>query len=296
MSSPDSAKITRSASDCFDMLETWDPQAAVTLTFADVFNCESDWSWRSGILRSSDLWYVIDGVGWLREEGKRTRQFVRGGDLVLLQTDHSYVAGHDSRRPLSLIAVYFELLDESGAPIVLDSLQGEIDILHAEAGGFVHDMLLRLVRCLQDGHRNWAEACFQTVVMEIINQRANTWPSGRFGDQARCIARICERIRRRPGEPIRVEALATELGVSAEHFSRLFRRVQGVSPRAFITRTRMDAARRLLLTSSHSIERIAMLLGYDSAFQFSRQFKSRTGIAPSHYRRRQARAAAPLRQ
>ena len=280
------------------MLGAWNPQSAVTLTFADVFNCEPDWSWRSGILRSSDLWYVIDGVGWLREEQSRSaRQIIRGGDLVLLRANRSYAAGHDSRRPLSLIAVYFELLDESGAPIVLGSPRQEIDILHAEASGFVHDVLLRLVRCLQDGRRRWAEACFQTVVMEIINQCANTWPPGRFGDQARRIMQICERIRRHPGEPIRVDALAAGMGVSAEHFSRLFRRVQGLSPRAFITRTRIDTARRLLLTSSHSIERIATLLGYDSGFQFSRHFKARTGVPPSHYRDRgrQALRVAPPR-
>jgi AraC-like DNA-binding protein len=60
--------------------------------------------------------------------------------------------------------------------------------------------------------------------------------------------------------------------------------VVGVSPRTFITRTRIDAARRLLLTSSYSIGRIADLLGYDSPFQFSRQFKARVGIAPKHFR------------
>ena len=69
---------------------------------------------------------------------------------------------------------------------------------------------------------------------------------------------------------VSVEDLAAQLHVSPEHFCRLFRRLQGMPPRAFITRTRIEAAQSLLLTSSHSITRIAELLGYESPFYFSR--------------------------
>lgn len=271
----------------FRTLGAWGPIAKVKLRFADVFACEQDWRWCSGVLQRPDLWYVVDGVGWLHDERDQDgRKAIRSGDLVLMRAQRSYVAGHDPRRPLTLIAAHFDLLDWSGAPIPLGAPQTGISVLHAEAGAFIQEMLVRSVRCLQDGQGSWAEAWFQTVIMEIIDQCVRSWPSGRFGDQVRRIEQICERIRRRPGDPFRVESLAGELGVSPEHFSRLFRQVRGVPPREFITRTRMDAARRLLLTSSHSIERIAMLLGYDSAFQFSRHFKIRTGVSPSRFRDR----------
>jgi AraC-like DNA-binding protein len=46
----------------------------------------------------------------------------------------------------------------------------------------------------------------------------------------------------------------------------------------------MDAAQALLLTSSHSVARIAELLGYQSPSHFTRHFKSAVGLSPSNFR------------
>lgn len=269
----------------FDMPLEWSPRSGVRLRFGDIFNCEADWAWHSGVLPTTDLWYVIDGIGWLSEERSGLgRQAVRGGDLVLLRAQHSYRAGHDPQHPLSLVAVHFECLDDHDQAIQFCHPDTGISIVHADNGAFIQAMLLRTVRDLQEGHQDRAQGWFQCALMEIVEQGGHGQPSGRFGEQSRHIGQLCERIRRSPGAPLRVETLATELNLTPEHFSRLFRRVVGVPPRTFITRTRIDAARRLLLTSSYSIGRIADLLGYDSPFQFSRQFKARVGIAPKHFR------------
>ena len=136
----------------------------------------------------------------------------------------------------------------------------------------------------KDGRHKWAASWFQTAFMEVIRQDTTTWPPGPLGDQARKIEKICERIRRHPGRVVSIEDLASEIHASPGHFCRTFRRFQGMSPRAFITRTRMETAQSLLLTSSHSVTRIAELLGYESPFYFSRQFKAKVGVSPSAFR------------
>ncbi|NIV76878.1 MAG: helix-turn-helix domain-containing protein, partial [Gammaproteobacteria bacterium] len=206
-------------------------------------------------------------------------------DCLLLRRGGSYTAGHDPDRPLNLIAVHFELLDAGG--VRLDPSPDELPPFSRkmEAGSFFQELLTRAVNCHQDGDRQGACAWLQVAFMEVIRQDVRTRPTGLLGDQARRIEQICERIRRDPGRPVQVEELADEMHVSPKHFHRIFRRFQGVSPRAFITRTRLEAAQMLLLTSNHSIARIAEMLGYDTPFYFSRQFKAKVGLSPSDFRK-----------
>jgi AraC-like DNA-binding protein len=84
---------------------------------------------------------------------------------------------------------------------------------------------------------------------------------------------------------MQIEELAAELYITPEHFSRVFRGLHGISPRAFVTRTRIEAAQSLLMNSGHSIGRVSELLGYESPFYFSRQFKAHLGVSPSEFRK-----------
>lgn len=275
-------------------MDVWIPGSCTIFRWGDFFDCARDWTWSVRALPCLDLWYVTKGVGWI-SEGKR-RQSITAGDCLLLRNGGSYSAGHDPERPLSLIAVHFELLKPGGTRI--DPQSDELPPFNRkmEAGGFFQQLLARAVNCHRDGCGEWACAWLQVALMEVIRQDVRTWPTGQLGDQARQIDEICERIRRDPGQRLYVEKLSRELHVSPKHFYRLFRRFQGVSPRAFIIRTRMEAAQMLLLTSSHSVARVAELLGYDSPFYFSRQFKEKVGLSPNGFRQGANSARSSVQQ
>lgn len=81
--------------------------------------------------------------------------------------------------------------------------------------------------------------------------------------------------------PIHVAELAAKLGFSLAYFCRAFRRRTGATPMQYITRLRIEHARKLLLHSSLSVSRVARLVGYSDPLYFSRVFKKLTGIHPS---------------
>lgn len=261
----------------------WVPETRVAFRWGDVFVCEPDWSWSVRDLPDLDLWYVTEGAGWIDDGEGRTP--IGGGDCLLLRRGGSYRAGQDPERPLTLVAVHFDLLDPRGRPVRPSPDELPPFIRKMATGGFLRELLMRAVRRYQTGDRERADAWLQAGLMEVARQDALRSPPGPAGDQARAIQRICERIRGAPGRRVRVPDLARELHVSPEHFCRLFRRQQGMSPRAFIARARIEAAQTLLLTSSHSVARIAQLLGYASPAYFSRQFKAKAGLPPSAFRR-----------
>ena len=89
-------------------------------------------------------------------------------------------------------------------------------------------------------------------------------------------------------EPVRMSTLSKLTGVSTSNFYHLFKQATGATPNDFFIRARMRRACWLLRETSLSIKEIAVRLGYDDPFYFSRQFKSVHGLAPRHFRCRSA--------
>jgi len=96
-------------------------------------------------------------------------------------------------------------------------------------------------------------------------------------------------------QDLSVESLAAKAKLGTRHFSRRFQRAFGTTPAAFVETLRMEEARRRLAGEHHTIERVALSVGFHSDDVFRRTFERRFGISPSVYRRRfgvPARAAA----
>jgi AraC-like DNA-binding protein/ABC-type Fe3+-hydroxamate transport system substrate-binding protein len=81
------------------------------------------------------------------------------------------------------------------------------------------------------------------------------------------------------------EQLAGIAGVSASHYSILFKQNTGFSPNEYLSRLRVHRAKELLLSGSGTLREIALKVGYKDEFYLSRRFKQQTGAAPSAYNR-----------
>jgi AraC-like DNA-binding protein len=83
---------------------------------------------------------------------------------------------------------------------------------------------------------------------------------------------------------IRLDAVAGEARMSPAHFSRIFRKVMGLSYQEYLNSRRITKAKNLLRTSPRSITEIAVSLGFADSTGFGRIFKKLTGQTPSAYR------------
>lgn len=81
-----------------------------------------------------------------------------------------------------------------------------------------------------------------------------------------------------------VEDLAEALGVSKCHLVRVFSAEMGISPGKFLTRTRIEAAKLLLLDREYNLEMIASLCGFSGANYLCRVFRRETGTSPAAWR------------
>jgi len=83
-----------------------------------------------------------------------------------------------------------------------------------------------------------------------------------------------------------VAELAREARLSRSHFIRQFEAIFGTTPHQFRIDARLDAARRLLATTSMSVTDVCMEVGCSSLGSFSDLFRRRVGEPPSTYQRR----------
>ncbi|MFC4122753.1 GlxA family transcriptional regulator [Nonomuraea zeae] len=89
-----------------------------------------------------------------------------------------------------------------------------------------------------------------------------------------------------PADDLSVPALARRAGMSERHFSRIFTNQTGVSPGRYVERSRADAARRLLESTGHPLDRIASQSGLGTPETLYRVFRRHWRTSPGDYRRR----------
>lgn len=85
-------------------------------------------------------------------------------------------------------------------------------------------------------------------------------------------------------EKVTLHRLAAMAGISVPHLSAEFKRCYADSPINYLIRQRLQQARYLLLNRGLSISEIAMKVGYEDIFHFSKLFKKHFGKSPQAVR------------
>jgi two-component system response regulator YesN len=94
-------------------------------------------------------------------------------------------------------------------------------------------------------------------------------------------------IRDKYASPITLKDVADHVHLHPAYLSALFKKSAGCSMREYITRVRMQQARRMLTHTDRTILDIAIAVGFDCQSYFTRVFKAETGLTPRQYRKQQ---------
>lgn len=82
-----------------------------------------------------------------------------------------------------------------------------------------------------------------------------------------------------------LEDISAHVHLSPVYFHGVFRAAVGKTPYEYVTRLRVEEAKRLLLTAGHSMAEVSDACGFSSQSYFNHVFKGRVGITPRDYRR-----------
>ncbi len=94
------------------------------------------------------------------------------------------------------------------------------------------------------------------------------------------ISRVLEHLHRDYARPIAVEALARQARMSPSSFYQRFKAVTAMSPLQYLKSVRLGKARLLMIQDGSTASAAAFAVGYESAPQFSREYKRQFGVSP----------------
>ncbi|HEY3377223.1 MAG TPA: helix-turn-helix domain-containing protein [Armatimonadota bacterium] len=247
--------------------------------------CGPDWRWENFPNNGNvlNLWCVLEGKGTLSLADRTVA--VRSGDCFVVPMWEYALGEHDPTYPLTVLWTLFRYRGTTRRPdpSVLPARFRRINNLP-----FFSQLFERAITAFNaDAPLCHQAAPWMSATLAALEEEDRR-PALQDNEQEifAQIQQICQRLQTNPGQRACVTTLAEECSISAGHFTRVFRRYTGVTPRDYIIQTKIDAAKSLLYLSNYSITRIAEVLGYRDVFHFSRQFRDRTSHSPSHFRRR----------
>jgi AraC-like DNA-binding protein len=132
------------------------------------------------------------------------------------------------------------------------------------------------------------DSWFEALLARLVHNGSTLSPSAPRARNAlapRTLARLKAHIEDNLAHEVTLDSLAQVAGLSRFHLCRAFRETTGFPPHAWLTRTRIAAARQMLRNSGQPIHEIARLCGFASPNQFATSFRKAMGMTPSAYRR-----------
>ncbi len=145
---------------------------------------------------------------------------------------------------------------------------------------------------MENGDAGWRE-----VIRSLVNQLAihllrahiNTPRSdeielSRVGIVDRRLRRAIEFMHDNCGRELNLAEIASAAYLSEFHFARLFKKITGATPHAYLASLRIEKARRLLAETDLPITEIGAQVGYASQSHFTKVFREATGMTPRAFR------------
>ena len=190
--------------------------------------------------------------------------------------------------PLLAIKVKFDLGVVAELVLALDGAGEQAaaaeSLVSAPIDAPLAESVLRLLRALGSpletrlfGASLMREVCYRVLTgPKGPALRAALSQRGHFGQIAKALHRIHVDFHQR----LDIDTLAQEVHLSAAAFHAHFKTVTATSPIQYLKATRLHKARLLMIQDGVSASRASSRVGYESASQFSREFKRLFGRTP----------------
>jgi AraC-like DNA-binding protein len=106
-----------------------------------------------------------------------------------------------------------------------------------------------------------------------------------YGQTGNSIKRVLVKIHGTYHQRFTVADLAGECNLSLYRFIHKFKAETGMTPVEYITKLRVNEAKKLLSGSSLNVAEVSSIVGYENPLYFSKVFRKVVGISPSTYKK-----------
>lgn len=180
-------------------------------------------------------------------------------------------------------AVVASVMIESGVEIKKSGATAKaMDVSPVDAD--LLDSVVRLVKLLDtpDEMKLFAPPVIREIIYRLSKGRQGERLSHLItaeGDTRR-ISKAVKQIREHIDQPLKIEEIAREFGMSVSGFHAHFKSVTAMSPLQFQKQMRLQEARRLMLAENMDVAGAGFQVGYEDPSYFGREYKKLFGTPP----------------
>ena len=223
-------------------------------------------------------------------EGKRS--ILIAGDLFCIRPgeEHLYTRSLDAK-------LYNCLFFPQGIPPGIQKLPGVLELLQGEGQLRLHlpvamqkeleGILQRMVGELEHKAPGYNEALslFLGLLLVFVGRfwECSQVKEGHYAPTGKGQAALGD-LEENYMQKLKLEQVARDHKLGPDQFSRLTRKLLGISPLEYLQNIRLSHAMDLLLKEELPVGEIAFLTGFDDPNYFARLFRRRVGLSPSQFR------------
>jgi AraC-like DNA-binding protein len=246
-------------------------------------NARGHYTYRKKGLPENFLFYCVDGAGWYQIGDKRSEVGPNQFFILPQNVEHAY--GSDDDNPWSIYWIHFggESLPQFNS---LHAVQKHFKPFYIKSSGEIITMFSRIYKALELGYSTdnliFANLCLPHFLSLFIYNSKHTTvsPTDKLDVVDSAILYMQEHI----NENISLQDLSSHYNYSASRFSSLFKQKTGYAPIDYFIQMKMQKASQQLDFSSSSVKDIALSMGFDDPYYFSKRFRKIIGLSPKQYR------------
>ncbi|EOR96798.1 Transcriptional regulator, AraC family [Arcticibacter svalbardensis MN12-7] len=232
------------------------------------------------------LIYCIQGKGHCILDNKRHE--VNANQFVLLPATNKYISyWADDEDPWTIYWLHFasDQIDHVNNSLNIQITKPPVQIPLNENAISTWQNIYQTLE-MGYSHENLISASFSLFYLLATFLFPERHVHNNADNSSDIITKTIQNMRNKLNIKLTVEEMATQHRLSVSHFSNLFRKTTGMSPIDYFIHLKMQKACQLLYLDRTRIKAIAMQVGYDNPYYFSRLFKNYIGISPNGYRQR----------
>ncbi|HEY9560161.1 MAG TPA: AraC family transcriptional regulator [Anseongella sp.] len=227
------------------------------------------------------LFYCLDGKGYYNVLSDDFE--LNANQFAILPANQPHHFQADIENPWTIYWVHFsgEKLTDLNDFIDIEQYVAPVDIRYNEQIiALWEEMYFTLKESYDARSLGYANLCLYRFISLFLFSEKRVERNAEPDKMAEAI----ELLKMNIHKTLSVAEIAANFNYSASHFSALFKSYTGMSPMEYFIQLKIHYACQLLDQSKLKIKEVALAIGYDDAFYFSRLFHKAMGASPYDYR------------
>lgn len=248
-------------------------------------NAKGHFTYRKNGFPENILFYCVDGNGWCKIGDKKIDIHPNEFFLLPQNVEHSY--GSSDENPWS---VYWMHIGGEALPYLnqLHVMQKHSKAFHIKNNGDIISVFTKMYKTLELGY-SIDNLIFVNLTLHhfltLFIYNSKYYPVS-VNDKPDLVDSAILYMQAHINDNISLDELCKHYNYSSSRFCSLFKQKTGYAPIDYFIQMKMQKASQQLDFSDRSIKDIALTMGFDDPYYFSKRFRKVIGLSPQKYRAR----------